>query len=70
MLYGLEKNRTDWFPEVLARRLRRRLVVIQAAKQLGRRELIGYDGSAIKMIYESAERAAAAFVQSCATRRA
>ena len=62
MLYGLEKNRTDWFPEVLARRLRRRLVVIQAAKQLGRRELIGYDGSAIKMIYESAERAAAAFV--------
>ena len=63
MLYGLKKNRPEWIPEVLAHRLRRRLVVIQAATQLGRTELLAYDGSAIKMIHESAERAAAVFVK-------
>ena len=63
MLYGLEKNRPEWIPEALAHRLRRRLVVIQAAKQLGRSELLGYDGSAIKMIHESAERVPAVFVK-------
>ena len=63
MLYGLEKNRPEWIPEVLVHRLRRRIVVIQAAKQLGRSELLGYDGSAIKMIHESAERVPAVFVK-------
>ena len=63
MLYGLEENRPEWIPEVLAYRLRRRLVVIQAAQQLGKWELLGYDGSAVKMIHESAERAPAVFVQ-------
>ena len=63
MLYGLEKNRSEWIPEVLAYRLRRRLVVIQAAKQLGKWELLDYDGSAIKMIHESAGRAPAVFVK-------
>ena len=62
MLYGLEKDRPDWLSEVVAHRLRRRLVVVQAAKQLGRWELIGYDGSAIKMIHESAEHAPSIFV--------
>ena len=63
MLYGLEENRPDWIPEVLAHWLRWRLVVIQAAKKLGRWELIGYDGSAIKLIHESAERTPAVFVK-------
>ena len=64
MLYGLEKNRPEWIPEVLAHRLRRRLAVIRAAgEHLGRRELLGYDGSAVKMIHESAERVPAVFVE-------
>ena len=64
MLYGLEKNRPEWIPEVLAHRLRRRLAVIRAAgEHLGRRELLGYDGSAVKMIRESAERNPAVFVK-------
>ena len=64
MLYGLEKNRPEWIPEVLAHRLRRRLAVIRAAgEQLGRRELLGYDGSAVKMIHESAERIPEVFVK-------
>ena len=64
MLYGLEKNRPEWIPEVLAHRLRRRLAVIRAAgEHLGRRELLGYDGSAVKMIHDSAERVPAVFVK-------
>ena len=64
MLYGLERNHPEWIPEVLAHRLRRRLAVIRAASEhLGRRELLGYDGSAVKMIRESAERNPAVFVK-------
>ena len=62
MLYRLEKDRPDWLSEVVAHRIRRRLVVVQAAKQLGTWELIGYDGSAIKMIHESAEYAPSVFI--------
>ena len=64
MLRGLEKNRPEWIPEVLAHRLRRRVVAIRAAgEHLGSRELLGYDGSAVKMISESAERNPAAYVK-------
>ena len=64
MLYGLEKNRAEWVPAVLAHRLRRRFAVIRSAdERLGRSELLGYDGSAMKMIHESAVRIPAVFVK-------
>ena len=63
MLLRLEKNRPKWIPEVLAHRLRRRLVVIRAAAQPGDWELLGYDSSAVKMINESADRVPAVFIE-------
>ena len=63
MLYGLGKNRPEWVPEVLAHRLRRRLAVIRASgEDLGSREFLGYNGSAVEMFYESAKRMPAVFV--------
>ena len=62
-LRRLEKNRPEWIPEALAHRLRRRLVVVRAAAQSGDWELLGYDGSAVKMIDESADRVPAVFVE-------
>ena len=64
MLHGLDKNRPDWLPEVLAHRLRRRLANIRdSGEGLGSRELLGYDGTAVEMIHESAERMPAVFVE-------
>ena len=64
MLYGLDENRPEWIPEVLAYRLRRRFAVFRdSGEHLGRTELLGYDGSAIKMIHESAERVPVVFVE-------
>ena len=64
MLRRLEKNRLEWIPEVLAHRLQRRFAVIHDSGQnLGGRELLGYDGSAVKMINESADRVPAVFVE-------
>ena len=64
MLYGLDKNRPEWIPEVLAHRLQRRFAVIRdSGEGLGSRDLLGYDGSAVEMIHESAERIPAVFVE-------
>ena len=64
MLHTLGENRSEWVPEVLAHRLRRRLTVIRAAgENLVRRELLGFDDSAVDMITKSAERAPAVFVE-------
>ena len=64
MLYGLGESRPEWVPEVLAHRLRRYLAVIRhAGGDLNRRELLGSDGSMVKMCFESAARAPADFVE-------
>jgi hypothetical protein len=64
MLYGLEKNRPEWMPEVLAHRLRRRLEVVRSAgEKPGRRELLGYDASVVKMAHNCAEQAPAVYVE-------
>ena len=64
MLHGLDKNRPDWIPEVLAHRLRRRFANIRdSGEGLGSRELLGYDGTVVEMIHESAERMPAVFVE-------
>ena len=64
MLYGLDENRPEWVPEILAHRLRRHLAIIRADDgDFRSRELLGYDHSAVEMINKSAERAPAAFVE-------
>ena len=64
MLHGLDKNRPDWIPEVLAHRLRRRFANIRdSGEGLGSKELLGYDGTAVEMIRESAERMPAVFIE-------
>ena len=64
MLHGLDKNRPDWIPEVLAHRLRRRFANTRdSGEGMGSRELLGYDGTAVEMIHESAERMPAVFVE-------
>ena len=64
MLHGLSRSRPDWFPEVLAHRLQRRLAVIRhSGEDLGRRELLDDDHSLVKMTEESATQAPAAYVE-------
>ncbi len=64
MLYGLGESRPEWVPEVLAHWLRRRLAVIRHADgDLNGRELLGFDGSVVKMCFESSARAPADFVE-------
>ena len=63
MLYGLDEQRPDWVPEVLAHRLRRRLVVSREADpDSRRRELFGYDDTASRMFRQSASKAPSEFV--------
>ena len=63
-LYSLSESRPEWVPEVLAHRLRRRLAVIRhAGEDLNGRELLGSDGSVVKMCFESSARAPADFVE-------
>ena len=63
-LYSLGESRPEWVPEVLAHRLRRRLAVIRhTGEDLNGRELLGFDGSVVKMCFESAARAPADFVE-------
>ena len=64
MLHDLGENRPEWIPEVLARRLRRRLAVIRSdGGDLRGRELLGYDHSVAEIINKSAEHAPAVFVE-------
>jgi len=64
MLYGLDKNRPNWVPEVLAHRLWRRFAVVRdSGEDLRGRELLGYDGSAEGMIHGSGDRAPEVFVE-------
>ena len=64
MLHDLDKNRPEWIPEVLARRLRRRVAVIRSdGGDLRRRELLGYGHSIAEMINNSAKCASAAFME-------
>ena len=64
LLHGLDKSHPDWVPEVLAHRLQRRLAVIQAAgEKPGRRELLGYDASVVRMVHNCAEQTPAVYVE-------
>ena len=64
MLHNLGENRPEWVPEVLARWLQRRMLVIRSAgEDLGNRTLIGYDDSASRMLRKSAEHVPGAFVE-------
>ena len=64
ILHDLDENRPEWIPEVLARRLRRRLAVIRSdGGDLRGRELLGYDHSVAEIINKSAKCASAAFVK-------
>ena len=64
MLVGLENRRPEWVPEVLSRRLRRRLDVTRAGgERLGGRTLLGYDRTAAEMLRKAADRAPAVYVE-------
>ncbi len=64
LFFGLDETRPEWFAEVLAHRLRRRVAVIRNAGDcLKSRALIGYDSFAAGMTSKSAKNAPAAFVQ-------
>ena len=64
LLHGLEKHRPEWYSEVLAHLLRRRLAVIRdTAANISGRELFGYGQSEGLMIAISAQRAPRAFVE-------
>ena len=64
MLYTLGKNRPEWFPEVLAHRLRRRLVVIRTAgKELRRGELLDDARDVSDTFLALGEQVPAAFVE-------
>ena len=60
----LADHRPEWVPEFVAHWFRRRVVVIRAADgDLGRGEILGYDGAASEMFAKSAKRAPARFVE-------
>ena len=62
--YELDQTRPEWVPEVLARRLRRRVAVMRAAgEELRRGELLGDARAASEMFLASAEQAPVAFVE-------
>ena len=64
MLYSLGENRPEWVPEVLARRLRRRLSLIRATDEKpGAGAFLDRDEFAVDPISMSAENAPAAFVE-------
>ncbi len=64
IFYGLDETCPEWFAEVLAHRLRRRVAVVRNAGDcLKSRALIGYDSFAAGMTSKSAKNAPAAFVQ-------
>ncbi len=64
VFYGLDETCPEWFAEVLAHRLRRRVAVIRNAGDcLKSRALIGYGSFAAGMISKSAKDAPAAFVR-------
>ena len=64
MLTSLGKHRSEWIPEVLAHRLRRRLAVMRSAgEDTSSHELPGYDDDAARLFRRSSENAPAAFVK-------
>ncbi len=64
LFYGLDETCPEWFAEVLAHRLRRRVAIIRNAGDcLKSRALIGYDSFAAGMTSKSAKDAPAAFVR-------
>ena len=64
MLYTLGENRPEWFPEVLACRLRRRLAVIRmAGKELRRGELLDDARDVSETFLALGEQVPAAFVE-------
>ncbi len=63
-LYGMEKEHPQWVAELLAHKLRRRLLFLAAdGKALGHRGLLGYNRVAEGMFQHSAKRAASAFAE-------
>ena len=63
-LFGLVENRPDWVPEVLARRLRRRIALMRASgENLRAGAVLDYDESLTELIVKSAEGAPASFVE-------
>ena len=64
MLYGLGEARPEWFPEVLGRRLRRRLRLIHVTGKKPQADaFLDHDEFATDPIVKSAENAPAAFVE-------
>lgn len=64
LLRGLGEQRPEWVPEVVARRLRRRLAVLRSAREdLGGYEAPGYDDDAARIFARAAREAAGAFVK-------
>ena len=64
IIYGLDEKRPEWVPQIVARRLRRRVATIRASGyDLCGRELIGYDDIAVTIIRNAAKRAPAEFVE-------
>ena len=64
MLYRLGEGRPDWVPEVLARRLRRRLADMRATREERSTEpLPDYDESATRLVTKAVEHAPARFVE-------
>ena len=55
ILYGTAEDRPAWIPEVLARRLNRRLAIVQASGETpGQRDLLVYDRSITELVEKSA----------------
>ena len=55
MLYGTASDRPDWIPEALARRLNRRLAIVQAAGEgASRPDLLGDDPAVNELVEKSA----------------
>ena len=64
MLHGLDENRPEWVPEVLAHRFRRRLAISCAGgRDLRTGKFFNFDQSAAAMFNTSAKHAPAVFVK-------
>ena len=62
MLHGLEENRPEWVPEILAHYLRRRFVAIRASGNNLLHSEILHDNAASKMFRHAAEQSPVEFV--------
>ena len=64
MVYLLAESRPQWVPEVLAKRLQRRLsVIMETGEDLRQAKLLGYSNSIAEIFDKAASRAPAEYVQ-------